>query len=415
MKVLVIGSGGREHSLAWHLAREGMQVLVAPGNGGTPRAAAIAANDLDGLTAFAEQERVDLTIVGPEAPLAAGLVDAFGQRGLAAFGPARAAARLEWSKGWAKDFLRRHAIPTASAEVVASEGAARRAMARSGLPIVLKADGLASGKGVFVATTDSEVEAALNQLFRLRSVGAAADHVLVEQYLEGPELSVLAFSDGERLALMPPARDYKRVLDGDGGANTGGMGGYTWPAYATLSLLDEVEERILRPTLAGMRAEGHPYRGVLYAGLMLTTDGPRVLEFNSRFGDPECQLIVPLLKSRLAEVCSAVVEGRLDPGSVRWDSGRTYGVVLAARGYPESPALGHTIDGLGGLPSGVLVFHAGTRLDGGRLVTSGGRVLTLVAAQREAVYDAAAAIQFDGKHFRTDIGIEVPDTLVAAR
>jgi phosphoribosylamine---glycine ligase len=411
----VIGSGGREHALAWRLAREGMQVLVAPGNGGTPRAAAIAANDLDGLTAFAEQERVDLTLVGPEAPLAAGLVDALGQLGLAAFGPTRAAARLEWSKGWAKDFMRSRAIPTASAEVVGSEGAARRAIARSGLPVVLKADGLAAGKGVFVATNDAEVETALDELFRRRSVGAAADHVLVEHHLEGPELSVLAFTDGDRLAIMPPARDYKRLLDGDRGPNTGGMGGYTRPTYATQSLLDEVEERILRPTLAGMRAEGQPYRGVLYAGLMITSEGPKVLEFNCRFGDPECQLVLPLLTSRLAEVCSAVVAGRLDQAAVRWDHGRTFGVVLAARGYPQSPVLGDPIDGLDGLQPGVVAFHAGTRVVGSRLVTAGGRVLTLVATERRVVYDAADAIQYDGKHFRRDIGAEVAETLVAAR
>jgi phosphoribosylamine---glycine ligase len=415
MKILVIGSGGREHALAWRFAREGMQVLVAPGNGGTPRAVAIAANDLDGLTAFAEQERVDLTIVGPEGPLAAGLVDAFGQLGLAAFGPTRAAARLEWSKAWTKDFLGRHAIPTASAEVVGSDGAARRAIARSGLPVVLKADGLAAGKGVFVATNESEVEAALDELFWRRSLGAAADHVLVEHYLEGPELSVLAFTDGERLAIMPPARDYKRLLDGDRGPNTGGMGGYTRPAYATSSLLDEIEERILRPTLAGMRAEVQPYRGVLYAGLMLTTDGPRLLEFNCRFGDPECQLILPLLTSRLAEVCSAIVEGRFDADAVRWGHGRTYGVVLAARGYPQSPALGHPIDGLDDVPAGVVAFHAGTRVEGGRLVTAGGRVLTLVASERRAAYGAAEAIHFDGKHFRRDIGEEVPEMVGAAR
>ena len=415
MKILIIGSGGREHALAWRLAREGMQVLVAPGNGGTPSAVAIAATDVDGLAALADRERVDLTIVGPEAPLAAGLVDTFAHVGLAAFGPTRAAARLEWSKAWTKDFLGRQAIPTARAEVVGSDGAARRAIARCGLPVVLKADGLAAGKGVFVATNESEMEAALDELFRRRSLGAAADHVLVEEYLEGRELSVLAFTDGERLAAMPPARDYKRLLDGDRGPNTGGMGGYTRPAYAPASLLDDVEGRILRPTLAGMRTEGQPYRGVLYAGLILTSDGPKVLEFNCRFGDPECQLILPLLKSRLTEVCSAVVEGRLDANQVRWQDGRTYGVVLAARGYPNAPASGDVIDGLDDLPSGVLAFHAGTRRDAGRLVTAAGRVLTVVAAEREAAYAAADRIQFEGKQLRRDIGAEVAGAVVGAR
>src|SRR5438874_6728468 len=417
MKILVIGSGGREHALAWRLAREGMQVLVAPGNGGMPSAVAIAATDMDGLVALAERERVDLTIVGPEAPLAAGLVDTFAQVGLAAFGPTRAAARLEWSKAWTKDFLGRQAIPTARAEVVGSDGAARHAIARSGLPVVLKADGLAAGKGVFVATNEPEMEAALDELFRRRSLGAAADHVLVEEYLEGRELSVLAFTDGEQLAVMPPARDYKRLLDGDRGPNTGGMGGYTRPAYATASLLHEVEQRILRPTLAGMRTEGQPYRGVLYAGLILTSDGPRVLEFNCRFGDPECQLILPLLSSSLFDTCLSVSAGALRPSDVRWKNGRTFGVVLAAPGYPEAPRLGDAISGFSEISDDVMALHAGTRIadggdpsdESGRLVTSGGRVLTVVGSDRSAVYGAAVAIRFAGKQFRRDIGRDEAD------
>ncbi|MCA1643931.1 MAG: phosphoribosylamine--glycine ligase [Chloroflexi bacterium] len=365
MKVLVLGSGGREHALAWRLGGEGAEVLVAPGNGGTPNTVAVATSDSAGLMALAERERVDLTIVGPEAPLAAGLVDAFTARGLAAFGPTRAAARLEWSKAWAKDFLHRHHVPTADAEVIESAGAARRAVARIGLPVVLKADGLAAGKGVFVVTTPAEVDAALDQLFGRRNLGPAADHVLVEECLEGLELSVLAFCDGERLAVMPAARDYKRLGDGDRGPNTGGMGGYTRPGYAGTRLLDEVEQRILRPTLAGMAAEGHPYRGVLYAGLMLTRAGPQVIEFNSRFGDPECQLIMPLLASPLGETCLAAATGQLRPADVRWVAGRTYGVVLAAPGYPEAPRLGEPIAGLSDLPHGVLPFHAGTRQNTG--------------------------------------------------
>ncbi len=288
MKVLVVGSGGREHALAWQLDREGVDVIVAPGNGGTPGALNVLANDIDGLVELATQQCVDLTIVGPEAPLAAGLVDRFAEHGLRAFGPTQAAARLEWSKAWTKEFLERHRIPTAAAEVVDSESAARRAIARVGLPTVLKADGLAGGKGVFVVSAEAEQEEALDQLFRRRGLGDAADHVLIEECLVGPELSVLAFTDGERVAVMPPARDYKRLSEGDRGANTGGMGGYTWPSYATDALLHDVERRILEPTLAAMRKEGHPYRGVLYAGLMLTDTGPKVLEFNCRFGDPEC-------------------------------------------------------------------------------------------------------------------------------
>jgi phosphoribosylamine---glycine ligase len=414
MKVLVVGSGGREHALAWRLEREGVDVLVAPGNGGTPHAAAVATTDIDGLAGLARQERVDLTIVGPEAPLAAGLVDTFAAQGLKAFGPTRMAARLEWSKAWTKAFLERHRIPTANAEVVESEVAARRAIARLGLPTVLKADGLAGGKGVFVATSDMEVETALDQLFRRNTLGAAAEQVLLEECLEGPELSVLAFTDGEQLGVMPPARDYKRLLDGDRGPNTGGMGGYCRPSYASPALLAEVEQRVLRPAVAGMQAEGEPYRGVLYAGLMLTRAGPKVLEFNCRFGDPECQLILPLLSSSLLDVCQSVVEGQLSPDALAWTDGRTYSVVLAARGYPEAPETGQPLSGLDDLPAGILAFHAATRRDGDRLVTSGGRVVTLVGFEREAVYRAARTVEFEGKRFRGDIGLELATAVVGA-
>lgn len=408
MKVLIVGSGGREHALAWRLQREGAEVLVAPGNGGTPNAVAVAATDLAGLAELAQRERVDLTIVGPEGPLAAGIVDAFVDARLPVFGPSQAAARLEWSKAWAKDFLWRHRIPTAAAEMVDSTSRARTVIGRMGLPVVLKADGLAAGKGVFVALTPADVDAALEQLFVRGRLGSAAENVLVEELLEGPELSVLAFADGECFAVMPPARDYKRLFDDDTGPNTGGMGGYTRPSHATPELLVEVEERILKPTLAGMAAEGHPYRGVVYAGLMLTRDGPKVLEFNCRFGDPECQLIMPLLSSSLSEACLAVVAGELRPEEVRWAAGRTYGVVVAARGYPEAPRLGEPIGGLTDLPDEVLAFHAGTRVADGRLLTAGGRVLTLIAADRQTVYAAAERVDFAGKQFRRDIGRDEP-------
>jgi phosphoribosylamine--glycine ligase len=408
MKVLVVGSGGREHALSWHLQRDGHAVLVAPGNGGTPNAVAVDAVDITALTELARRERVDLTIVGPEVPLMLGLVDAFAQKGLVAFGPTRAAAQLEWSKAWSKAFFNRYAIPTAQAEVVGSEAEARRAVTRMGLPAVLKADGLAAGKGVFVARTQVELEDAIEQLFRRRALGSAADQVLVEECLEGPELSVLAFTDGEHLAVMPPARDYKRLLDDDRGPNTGGMGGYTRPAYATSELLEEVDQRILQPTLAGMRAEGTPYRGVLYAGLMLTPNGPKVLEFNCRFGDPECQLILPLLQTSLFEVCSAAAGGHLRPDDVRWTDGQMYGVVLAAPGYPEAPQLGGAIRGLDDLAEDVNVFHAGTRREpDGSVVIVGGRVLTIVGSELDTVYKAAERIDFRGKQLRRDIGVEM--------
>jgi phosphoribosylamine--glycine ligase len=414
VKVLVVGSGGREHALAWHLARGGDAVLVAPGNGGSPERAEVAVSDLDGLVALARKERVDLTIVGPEAPLAAGLVDLFTESGLAVFGPSRAAARLEWSKAWTKDFFGRNGVPTARAEVVDAESSARQAIARAGLPVVLKADGLASGKGVFVVHTAEEVEVALRQLFD--RLGEAASAVLVEEHLEGPELSVMAFADADRLEVMPPARDYKRLLDGDRGPNTGGMGGYSRPADVSRDTMEDIEARILRPTLEGMLREGHPYRGVLYAGLMLTRDRPKVLEFNCRFGDPECQLILPLLESNLAEVCTAVASAELGRISPRWSDQRTYGVVLATPGYPEHPVSGQTIEGLDALPAGVLVFHAGTRMaDDGHLVTAGGRVLTLVGSSRDAIYRAAAGVRFDGKQYRSDIGVEASASVGAGR
>jgi phosphoribosylamine--glycine ligase len=407
-RVLVVGSGGREHALAWRLEQDGVDVIVAPGNGGTPASAPIAATDIDALLELAGRVQLDLTVVGPEAPLAAGLVDRFQAAGQRVFGPSRAAARLEWSKAWAKSFLWRHGIPTASAEIVQGIAEARRAVARVGLPVVLKADGLAAGKGVFVCPTSEDLDRALESLFERRTVGAAADRVLVEECLQGPELSVQAFVDGERLAMVPPARDYKRLLDDDGGPNTGGMGGVGWPAYAGPAVLDEVKRRVLAPALAGMAREGESYRGVLYAGLMLTTDGPKVLEFNCRFGDPECQLVMPLLRSNLFETCMEVAAGELRPESVCWSEQPTYGVVLAARGYPEAPRSGDVLHGLDAVPAGVQVFHAGTRRDRatGEVVTVGGRVLTLVGQDRQAVYRAADLVQFPGKQFRRDIGRE---------
>lgn len=414
MKILVVGSGGREHALAWRLGLEGVEVIVAPGNGGTPRSAPVQATDIRALVELAQREAVDLTIVGPEGPLADGLVDAFTGHGLVAFGPTRAAARLEWSKAWAKDFLQSHHIPTANAEVVHSEPGARRAIRRMGVPLVFKADGLAGGKGVFVALSEEDVENALDQLFRHRSLGDAADQVLVEELLDGPELSVLAFTDGQRLAMMPPARDYKRLLDGDRGPNTGGMGGYTRPGYATPELLESIEATILRPTLAGMRAEGEPYRGVLYAGLMITPAGPKVLEFNSRFGDPECQLILPLLESSLVEVCASVAAGQLRPDEIRWSDAQTYGVVLASAGYPSAVHVQEPIVGLDAVSSEVHIFHSGTRTEpDGTVVTAGGRVLTVVGSDRAVVYASAEVIDFAGKQLRSDIGIE-PTILPAA-
>jgi phosphoribosylamine--glycine ligase len=414
--VLVLGGGGREHALVWRLAQEHThQLWCAPGNGGTLTLAEnLPFDPTDPERSLAAAEKVDaeLTIVGPEAPLAAGIVDRFQSAGRRILGPTRAAARLETSKVWAKQFLLRHGLPTASAEVASTADQARRAVNRFGLPAVIKADGLAGGKGVFVLARPPEVEAVLELLFERRLLGAAAEQVLVEECLSGPELSLLAWVDGEHLAVMPPARDYKRLLDGNHGPNTGGMGGYTRPVDAPPELLERVERDILRPTVAAMAAGGNPYRGVLYAGLMLTADGPKLLEFNCRLGDPEAQLILPLLRSNLSDLACAVTEGALDRLAVRWRTSVTCGVVLAAPGYPERPRLGSVIRGLERVGEGVLVFHAGTRkaADGGGLVTAGGRVLALVAeaaslaAARATVYGQAADVHFEGRQLRTDIG-----------
>lgn len=434
MKVLVVGSGGREHALAWKLfaSPRAEGIFCAPGNAGTALLGHnldVQATDVEGVVSVAQARGVDLVVVGPEAPLAAGLVDALAERGIKAFGPTKAAARLEWSKAWAKEFLQRHRIPTAHAEVVESAQQARDAVARVGLPIVLKADGLAGGKGVWVCQDEQTLVTALDALFESAALGEAAARVLVEQYLEGPELSVLAFVDGERIAVMPPARDYKRLEDGDRGPNTGGMGGFTRPAYATPDLMGRLEWEVLRPTVQGMAAEGTPYRGVLYAGLMLTRDGPRVLEFNCRFGDPEAQVILPLLESDLLEICLAVAEGRLDPSSVRWGGGVTCGVVLAASGYPHDPRTGDVIGGLDDLEPGVLAFHGGTQLRtssrflGGttrNVVTNGGRVLTVVATAttlaiaRSLAYEGVDGIEFAGGRFRSDIALGEQDSVFAA-
>ena len=420
MNVLVVGNGAREHALCWSLAQgaELGELYCAPGNAGTAELATnlpIGLEDRDDLVEAAVARRVGLVIVGPEAALAAGLVDRLRQRGVPAFGPTAAAARIESSKAWTKDLLHRIGVPTARAEIAVSLSEARRCLARSSYPVVLKADGLAAGKGVTVAQHADEAEAALDELFVARTLGAAADSVLVEEFLAGRELSVLAFSDGERLAVMPPARDYKAAHDGDRGPNTGGMGAYSRPSFATPALMRQIRSQILEPVTAEMAARGHPFVGALYAGLMITPDGPKVLEFNCRFGDPETQVIVPLLESDLLEVAQAVASGRLDETNVRWRPGSACGVVLASAGYPGPHPVGRQIAGLDGAEADALVFHAGTaRSPDGDLVTAGGRVLTVIGVgdrlgeARARAYRAANAVRFEGRHCRSDIAADEP-------
>lgn len=415
MRVLVIGSGGREHALAWKLAQSPHvdEVLVAPGNGGTAEIATnvpVPPTDIDSLARLARERAVDLTVIGPEAPLVAGLVDAFQAAGLRAFGPSAAAAQLESSKAFAKTFMVDCGIPTAPARIFDDYEAARTALAVHHGPIVVKASGLAAGKGVLVCDTQAEAKAALRQVMVDRAFGAAGDLVLLEERLVGEEVSLLAFTDGRTVVPMLPARDYKRALDGDRGLNTGGMGGYAPSPVLTPDLVQTITDRILQPTVEGMRERGTPYIGVLYAGLMLTEQGPMVLEYNARFGDPETQILLPLLETDLVDIILACLEGRLAEQPIRWRAGASVGVVLTAGGYPDAYATGDPIEGLAsaGAPDTV-TFHAGTRREGERVVTAGGRVLTVTAQgptveeARRRAYAAVDGIRFRGVAYRRDI------------
>jgi len=416
MKVLLVGGGGREHALAWKLKRDdpSLEVISAPGNPGLAelgRCAAVGANDIAALTALARRERPALTIVGPEAPLAAGIVDAFRAERLPIFGPTAAAARIESSKSFAKELMLHARVPTARAERHTDAGAARRAARELGAPVVIKASGLAAGKGVIVCESIAEADAAIDSMLEVRTFGGAGDEILVEEFMEGKELSIFAITDGTGLLPMLPARDHKRLLEGDRGPNTGGMGAYAPVADVAPALVGDVVERIFLPTLHALRGYGAPFTGLLYAGLMLTHEGPRVVEFNCRFGDPETEALMPLLESSLLEPCLAVARGeRLSGGALRWSSDCAVTTVLAAEGYPESPVKGARIT-LPAAAEGVHIFHAGTARNAeGELVTAGGRVLALTAVAptmeeaRAASAGAAAEVEFAGKHFRSDIG-----------
>jgi len=415
VRVLLIGRGGREHAMAWALARSPNveQMWVAPGNNGTTGNVALAEDDQKGLIAFARANAVSLAVVGPEAPLAAGLADAFRGAGIACFGPSKAAARLESSKAFAKDFMRRHNIPTARYAVFRELEPALAYLRGLAHPVVVKASGLAAGKGVVIPQTNTEAEAVLHQMLLERSFGSASDEVVIEERLEGPEISIHAFCDGARYAIMPAAQDHKRIGDGDQGPNTGGMGAYAPAPIATEELLAEIRRTILEPTLAGMAAEGAPFSGVLYPGLMLTKDGPRVIEFNCRFGDPETQVILPLLEGDFAQILADCAAGQLDPSTVTWRKGSAVAVVAASGGYPGSYAKGHVISGLAeaaDLP-GTLVFYAGVKPSpSGSSLTDGGRVLAVtglganVAEARARAYAGIKNISFQDIHYRHDIG-----------
>ena len=416
MKVLVIGAGAREHALAWKLAASPRvsRVFVAPGNAGTAREEGlvnVALSSLPELVEFARREAISLTVVGPEAPLAEGVVDAFQAAGLRIFGPTQAAARLESSKDFAKAFMVRHGIPTAQYRTFTEPGPAHEYLDRAGAPVVVKADGLAAGKGVVVATSLQEARAAVDAMLTGKSMGTAGSRVVIEEFLEGEEASFIVLCDGRHALPLASSQDHKRLLDGDKGPNTGGMGAYSPAPVVTPGVHARVLREVIQPVLAGMEKDGTPYSGFLYAGLMISRDdGIKVLEFNCRLGDPETQPIMLRLKSDLLGLIEQAGAGGLDRVEAEWDTRVALGVVLAAAGYPDAPRRGDAIHGLPAPEADFHVFHAATALNGEEVVTNGGRVLTVTAlghnvrtAQRRA-YDIVGRIAFDGMQFRRDIG-----------
>jgi phosphoribosylamine--glycine ligase len=416
VKVLVVGSGGREHTLSWKLAQSPRvtELLAAPGNPGIARHArclSIRERDVEALREAALRERVDLTVVGPELPLSLGLADRFRERGLAVFGPSQAAARLESSKAFAKDLMARHGIPTARFRAFTEAGPARAWCRELGAPLVVKADGLAAGKGVMICRTLPEADTAVAQCLDERAFGAAGASVVIEEFMEGEEASFFAVTDGAAILPLASAQDHKTVFDGDQGPNTGGMGAYSPAPVVDVGMTERVMAEIVRPTVAAMAKEGVPFAGFLYVGLMITRDGPRVVEFNCRFGDPECQVVIPRLAGDLLPLLDAVARGAGIPASVSWTPDASVCVVMSSGGYPGPYETGRPITGLTeaeALP-GVRVFHAGTALRDGALVTAGGRVLGVqalggtVRAAVDAAYAAVARIRFEGAHFRRDI------------
>jgi phosphoribosylamine---glycine ligase len=418
MKVLLVGGGGREHALAWRLRQDDSrtEILAAPGNPGIAELATcvpIVATDVDALATFARQQNVDWTLVGPEAPLAAGVVDRFRADGMPIFGPTRDAAMIETSKAFTKSLMLEAGVPTARAVTCETLYEAERAVAEIGAPLVVKASGLAAGKGVIICQTAKEALHAATSMLSENLFGDAGNTILIEEFMEGEELSMFFMTDGEFSCALPPAQDHKRLLDGDRGPNTGGMGAYSPVALASVDsdLFGDVFARVVRPTLHAMRARGTPFTGLLYAGLMLTDDGPKVVEFNCRFGDPETQVVLPALGVPVSEWMARIARGEsLRSDTVLMWEGAALTTVLAASGYPEKPRTGDRIQ-IPPVPHDVLVFHAGTKRDAsGNLVTAGGRVLAVtglgesVEQARDKSQELAAAIQFEGKQYRTDIG-----------
>jgi phosphoribosylamine---glycine ligase len=428
MKVLVIGSGGREHALAWRLAQSArvQVVFVAPGNGGTALESNIQnmpISDIETLIAFVKREDIALTVVGPEAPLAAGVVDRFREEGLRIFGPSKAAAQLESSKDFAKRFMQRHKIPTAAFATFSDAAAAHAYVNANGAPIVIKADGLAAGKGVVVAMTLDEAHSAIDAMLLDNAMGDAGARVVIEEFLQGEEASFIVMSDGRNVLAMASSQDHKRLGDGDTGPNTGGMGAYSPAPVVTPEIHAKVLREVIMPTINGMASEGNVFTGFLYAGLMISPEGKiKTLEFNTRMGDPETQPIMMRLKSDFSTLLDAAIDGKLDKVEAQWDRRTALGVVMAAQGYPETPMSGATIEGLpksgNALAEDVMAFHAGTKKNGANTVVSGGRVLCITAlgdspkiAQTKA-YSAANTVRFAGMQYRRDIGFRAIATKV---
>ncbi|MBD3292720.1 MAG: phosphoribosylamine--glycine ligase [Armatimonadia bacterium] len=416
MRILVVGSGGREHALCWKIAQSPHcdELFCAPGNGGIGRIAEcveIKADDIEKLGDFAEEKQIDLTVVGPERPLIAGICDHFRSRGLTIYGPNAAAARLEGSKAFTNELVKRAGAPGKSFEVFDNPEAAREYIREQGAPIVVKADGDAAGKGVVVAENIDDALDAVDRCMVEREFGSAGDRVVVEEFLEGQECSIKVFCDGETIVPMVPSQDYKRIYDGDEGPNTGGMGCYSPVPVVTPEILERIMSEIVRPTVGQMAADGNPYSGTLYAGIILTEDGPRLLEYNCRFGDPETQVVLPRLESDLVELLLATAEGRLSEADARWTDDTAVCVVCASGGYPASYETGKEITGLkdANAEEGVVVFHAGTERMGRRYFTDGGRVLGVTALgadfreARARAYNAVGRIEFEDMYFRTDI------------
>ncbi|NLO25612.1 MAG: phosphoribosylamine--glycine ligase [Clostridiales bacterium] len=415
MKILIVGSGGREHTLAWKVSQSPLidKIYAAPGNGGMADIAEcvdIKDTDIKGLREFAQKEGIDLTVVGPEAPLMAGIADEFQRYGLRVFGPSAKAALLEGSKVFSKEFMKRNGIPTGDFKVFDSYEEAVRQVDTYGFPVVIKADGLAAGKGVIIAGDSEEAKDALREMMIERKFGSAGDRILVEEFLTGTEMTVLCFVDGETIVPMESARDYKRIFDDDKGPNTGGMGTFSPNDVYTPDIEEEFRTKVMLPVLEAVKNEGIEYRGVLYFGLMVTGDGIKVLEFNCRFGDPETQVILPQLESDLVEVMNSVVDKRLSKQHIRWSDKSCVCVVLASGGYPGSYQKGLLIEGLEQeTGEEVFVFHAGTRKEQGRYYTNGGRVMGVTALgtdmqeAREKAYAAAGSIHFEGMQYRRDI------------